>query len=87
MAEEKMVVDMAKMTCGELNKLGTRHLRAMIENFIETLPTHRHAALHQELALLDRDVEKNFIAPEKRVLARVGDSQGLGGPSGLKKLQ
>jgi uncharacterized membrane protein len=73
--------------CGAQNIQVARRLRAMIENLIETLPTHRHAALQQELALLDRDVEKNFISPEDRALARVGDSQGLGGASGLKKLQ
>jgi len=72
---------------GAQNIQVARRLRAMTENLIETLPTHRHAALQQELALLDRDVEKNFIFPEDRALARVGDSQGLGGASGLKKLQ
>jgi uncharacterized membrane protein len=73
--------------CGAQNIQVARRLRAMIENLIETLPTHRHAALQQELALLDRDVEHNFSSPEDRALARVGDSQGLGGTSGLKKVQ
>jgi uncharacterized membrane protein len=73
--------------CGAQNIQVARRLRAMIENLIETLPTHRHAALQQELALLDRDVEHNFSSPEDRALARVGDSQGLGGASGLKKVQ
>lgn len=72
--------------CGAQNIQVARRLRAMIENLIETLPAHRHAALQQELGLLDRDVEKHFISPEDRALARVGDSQGLGGASGLKKL-
>src|SRR5262249_25966395 len=70
--------------CGTKNIQVARRLRAMIENLIETLPTHRHAALQKELALLDRDIEQNLIFPEDRALARVGDSQGLGGASGLK---
>jgi hypothetical protein len=64
-----------------------RRLRAMIENLIQTLPKHRHAVLQRELALLDRDIEKYFVYPEDLALARVGDSQGLGGASGMEKLQ
>jgi uncharacterized membrane protein len=73
--------------CGAQNMQIARRLRAMIENLIETLPKHRHAALRQELMLLDREVERWFIYAEDRALARVGDSQGLGGASGLEKLQ
>jgi uncharacterized membrane protein len=73
--------------CGAQNMQIVRRLRAMIENLIETLPKHRHAALRQELALLDREVERCFIYPEDRALARVGDPQGLGGASGRESLQ
>ena len=59
----------------------------MIENLIETLPRHRHAALLEQLRMLDQDVERSFAYPEDRALAHVGDSQGLGGASGLEKLQ
>jgi hypothetical protein len=55
----------------------------MIENLVRTLPKHRHQALHQELSLLDREIEKHFSNPEELALARVADSQGLGGHSGL----
>jgi uncharacterized membrane protein len=73
--------------CGAQNMQIARRLRAMIENLIETLPKHRHAALQQELMLLDREVDRCFIYAEDRALAHVGDSQGLGGASGLERLQ
>src|SRR4029077_8375244 len=73
--------------CGAQNMQIARRLRAMIENLIETLPKRRHAALRQELMLLDREVERCFIHEEDRALARVGDSQGLGGASGRESLQ
>jgi uncharacterized membrane protein len=73
--------------CGAQNMQIVRRLRAMIENLIETLPKRRHAALRQELMLLDREVERCFIHAEDRALARVGDSQGLGGASGRESLQ
>jgi hypothetical protein len=63
-----------------------RRLRAMIENLIQTLPKHRHPALQRELQLLDREIEKHFPFPEDLALARVGDSQGLGGASGVHSI-
>lgn len=59
-----------------------RRLRAMIENLIQSLPAPRHAALRQELDLLDRALEKLYGFPEDLALARIPDSQGLGGASG-----
>jgi uncharacterized membrane protein len=56
-----------------------RRLRAMGENLIRTLPGHRHAALHEELMLLDRALERAWREPEDLALARTPDSQGLGG--------
>jgi hypothetical protein len=44
----------------------------------------RHAALLQELSLLDREIVRNFTYPEELALARIGDTQGLGGHSGKK---
>ena len=55
-----------------------RRLRSMLEVLIGTLPEHRHAALRNELALLDREVEKQFTFPEDLSLARIPDPQGLG---------
>jgi uncharacterized membrane protein len=58
-----------------------RRLRAMMENLIETLPERRLPALRRELDLLDRALEKLSLFPEDLALARVPDSQGLGGSS------
>ena len=56
-----------------------RRLRALLDNLLQTLPEHRRPALHQQLALLDREIEKQFAYPEEVELARVADTQGLGG--------
>ena len=58
-----------------------RRLRAMIENLIQTLPEHRHAALRAELELLDRVIATQYAFPEDLALARIPDPQGLGGSS------
>jgi uncharacterized membrane protein len=67
--------------CGSQNLQIARRLRAMIENLIQTLPSHRQPALQQQLSLLDREITRFFQYPEELALARVGDSQGLGGRS------
>ena len=58
-----------------------RRLRAMIENLIYSLPEHRHAALRNELDLLNRMIERSYTFPEDRALASIPDTQGLGGPA------
>src|SRR4029079_5187030 len=70
--------------CGSHNLQIARRLRSMVENLIDTLPEHRHLALRQELSLLDRDIEKHFCYREELALARIADSQGLGGRSNAK---
>lgn len=70
---------------GSNNLQVVRRMRAMIENLVQTLPTHRHAALLQQLALLDREIEKNFKYPEELALARIADAQGLGGHPGTAR--
>ena len=50
----------------------------MIENLMQSLPERRHAALRQELDLLDRALEKLYVFPEDLALARIADLQGLG---------
>ena len=60
-----------------------RRLRAMIVNLIKTLPAHRHPPLQIELELLDRATVRAHFFPEDIVLARIPDSQGLGGASGV----
>jgi uncharacterized membrane protein len=63
-----------------------RRLRAMIVNLTDTLPAERHSALRKELQLLDRTIEKLYVLPEDLKLARIPDSQGLGGSSHSEEL-
>jgi uncharacterized membrane protein len=67
--------------CGANNLQIVRRLRAMIENLNETLPGHRQRELHEQLTLLDQEIERRFRYPQERALARLADSQGLGGHS------
>jgi uncharacterized membrane protein len=67
---------------GAENMQVARRLRAMSENLLRSLPEYRHAALHQQLALLDRELEQLYAFPEDLALARIADAQGLGGASG-----
>jgi len=55
-----------------------RRLRASILNLMSTLPVERHAALEQELNLLDQMLERSYACPEDLAQARIADSQGLG---------
>ena len=80
-------VDFVHLSCREIRLYGAenpqiaRRLRAMLENLVHTLPAHRHAALLEEVALLDRTIERLYQLPEDAALARVADPQGLGGAS------
>jgi len=65
--------------CGAGNVQVARRLRAMLENLIDSLPPHRHAVLDRELDLLDRTIEPLYRLPEELALARIPDSQGMGG--------
>ena len=68
--------------CGSNNLQIVRRMRAMIENLMQTLPLNRREALLRQLSLLDREIERIFTYPEELALARVADTQGLGGHSG-----
>jgi uncharacterized membrane protein len=59
-----------------------RRLRAMIEKLSQSLPEARLPALRQQQDLLDRTLQKLYAFPEDLALARIADSQGLGGASG-----
>jgi uncharacterized membrane protein len=69
--------------CGSHNLQIARRLRGMIQNLMQTLPDHRHTALLAELRMLDRNIAEHFKYPEELALARIADSQGLGGHSGI----
>ena len=68
-------------TCGANNIQVARRMRAMLENLRASLPMHRRPALSMELELLDWSVQRSFARPEELALARIPDSQGLGGSS------
>jgi uncharacterized membrane protein len=82
--------DFVQLACREIRLYGAenfqiaRRLRAMIENLVATLPERRHPALCQELELLDRTIEKLYPLPQDLVVARIADTQGLGGSSGTE---
>jgi uncharacterized membrane protein len=59
-----------------------RRLRAMIETLLAVLPERRHAALQEQLKLLDRTVERSFADPADRAYAGTGDYQGMGSSRG-----
>jgi uncharacterized membrane protein len=61
-----------------------RRLRAMLEHLIAVLPDTRAPALHRELSLLHRAVERDYPDAEDRRSAETGDRQGIGGSSGLR---
>jgi uncharacterized membrane protein len=80
--------DFVQLTCREIRIYGTenlqiaRRLRAMIENLDAVLPEVRKPALRLERDLLDRMIEKVYLLPEDAALARIADTQGLGGSAG-----
>ncbi len=82
--------DYVRVGCNEIRAFGAgsiqvaRRLRAMLENLLRVLPEHRHPVLRLELDLLDRTIEKCYELPEDLAVARIPDSQGMGGSSGLR---
>jgi len=56
-----------------------RRLRAMLEDLMETLPSHRHPVLQKELALLGTSSKRAFPDLDDQMLAESGDLQGMGG--------
>lgn len=80
--------DFVQLTCREIRIYGAenlqiaRRLRAMIDNLEEVLPQPRQQALRLERELLDRMIDKVYLLAEDAALARIGDTQGLGGPMG-----
>jgi uncharacterized membrane protein len=79
--------DFVHIACNEIRACGAgsiqiaRRQRAMLENLIRTLPEQRRAALREQLELLDRALPDYYKFPEDLALARIADTQGLGGAS------
>ena len=77
--------DFVQLACREIRLYGAqnfqiaRRLRAMLDNLEEALADVRKPAVRLERDLLDQMIEKVYILPEDAALARISDSQGLGG--------
>lgn len=56
-----------------------RRMRAMLEDLIPLLASHRSTLLRQELELLKCSTDLGFTLPQDRRLAELPDVQGLGG--------
>ena len=71
--------------CGAGSIQIPRRQRAMLENLIATLPAYRHPALREQRDLLDRTLPDFYKLPEDLALARIPDTQGLGGASSARR--
>jgi uncharacterized membrane protein len=77
--------DFVSLAVSEIRHFGggslqvARRLRAMLEHLLRVLPEARHAALRQELHLLQSATQRLFPDVEDRASAAVGDVQGIGG--------
>jgi len=82
--------DFVHLACTEIRHFGVssiqimRRMRSMLVNLVQTLPSHRHAELRQQLHLLDRVIEAHYTLPEDLAMARTPDPQGLGGSLGVQ---
>ena len=79
--------DFVHLACHEIRMSGAsnvqiaRRMRAMFDNLVASLPPHRHPALEEEARRLAESIEVLYRLPQDLALARVPDSQGLGGSS------
>ena len=62
-----------------------RRLRAMLEELHGAVRPERRAAVEEELARLDADVERTFAGSSDADRATEADHQGLGGPTALER--
>lgn len=58
----------------------TRRLRAMLETLLPIVPAQRRPALADQVARLQRTVERTYADPADRVHASLADTQGYGHP-------
>jgi uncharacterized membrane protein len=84
--------DFVHLACQEIRAYGAgnvqiaRRLRAMFDNLVASLPAHRHAAIEAERQSLDQALPALYVIPADLALARVPDSQGLGGSAAADKV-
>jgi uncharacterized membrane protein len=76
--------DFVHLSCQEIRANGASHvqvarrLRAMLDDLLATLPSHRHAVLEAERDRLDEALTRHYAIAGDLALARVSDMQGLG---------
>jgi uncharacterized membrane protein len=77
--------DFVQLSCSEIRYYGAsnfqiaRKLQAMLLDLMHELPPYRAPMLQREIDLLNWTLDHNFVVPADRELARIADSQGLGG--------
>jgi uncharacterized membrane protein len=79
--------DFVQLTFSEIRQFGAgslqvvRRMHAMIDNVRQNLPERRWPAVREQSELLNSAAQRLFVFPRDLALARVSDSQGLGGAS------
>ena len=74
-----------ELSCSEIRYYGAsnfqiaRKLQAMLLDLMHELPHYRAPILRHELDLLNGTLDHCFVIPADREVARIADSQGLGG--------
>lgn len=82
--------DLVELALSEIRLFGAgqyqiaRRVRALLEDLLADLPSERHAALNQQLLLLD-DAVNSTIPSSQRAPALVADRQGLGGGGAISQ--
>jgi uncharacterized membrane protein len=77
--------DFVQLSCSEIRRYGAsnfqiaRKLQAMLLSLMHELPQYRAPILQCEMDLLSSTLDHCFVVPADRELARIADSQGLGG--------
>ncbi|HTI79377.1 MAG TPA: DUF2254 domain-containing protein [Acetobacteraceae bacterium] len=77
--------DFVQLSCSEIRYYGAssfqiaRKLQAMLLSLMHELPQHRAPVLQREIDLLNLALAGSFVAPADLELARIADSQRLGG--------
>ena len=76
--------DFVSLALDEIRQYGkgtfqvVRRLRAMLEDLLEIVPDPRRQALREQLALVQRGVDREFVDEEDHARASTGDAQGVG---------
>jgi uncharacterized membrane protein len=77
--------DFVQLSCSEIRYYGAsnfqiaRKLQAMLLDLMHELPQYRAPILQHEMNLLSGTLDSCFVVSADRELARIADSQGLGG--------